>query len=438
MGSVAEDTKNAAAEQVCLLDTLINIQHLNVKKSLKKGSFGANAHDRPELLPCPLNSLNHPYPKETSTETSTEDFNPQSPAIPRTNPANNDLSGQKHQNTMANQQNNDNILMDCVVNDLWNRGGNNDETFDDQNTSGVSTQPWSTAKPLPPTNTATELSKTLDELKTLDDFFPEKIMLANEEQDGSKGEQEDPDDSSQDMLDPVFENQAYVLKGEADDNSLHTIKINQLVKLTVSPSSLVEQNVLIGIYHSHPEFVSNTISGVSKEVVKDRPPPNDTPFIIGCNDDVSYKDVIIENMKMQMKSAVFTLTNVKNIYIKFLLNSTDENNLGERKSGKNSKEWHLLVIPISKHRANIIRNSSKATELTLDECIPHSILRIQVKTEVRKNQKLKKNHRSVEVEWPIFKSKKRQRLEKLYFQKKKKKIAKLTNEELQKKIGQIC
>merc|ERR1712223_627355 len=406
MGSVAEDTKNAAAEQVCLLDTLINIQHINVKKSLKKGSFGANAHDRPELLPCPLNSLNHPYPKETSTETSTEDFNPQPPAIPRTNPANNDLSGQKHQNTMANQQNND-ILMDSFATH-WSEA-----YIALEGTSGVSN-----AQPLPPTNTATELSITLDELKTLDDFFPEEIMLANEEQ----------DDSSQDMLDPVFENQAYVLKGEADDNSLHTIKINQLVKLTVSPSSLVEQNVLIGIYHSHPEFVSNTISGVSKEVVKDRPPPNDTPFIIGYNDDVSYKDVIIENMKMQMKSAVFTLKDVKNIYIKFLLNSTDENNLGERKSGKNSKEWHLLVIPITKHRANIIRNSSKATELTLDECIPHSILRIQVKTEVRKNQKLKKNHRSVEVEWPIFKSKKRQRLENLSFEKKKKKIAKLTDE----------
>merc|ERR1712223_920961 len=423
MGSVAEDTKNAAAEQVCLLDTLINIQHLNVKKSLKKGSFGANAHDRPELLPCPLNSLNHPYPKETSTETSTEDFNPQPPAIPRTNPANNDPSGQKHQNTMANQQNND-ILMDSFATH-WSEA-----YIALEGTSGVSN-----AQPLPPTNTATELSKTVDELKTLDDFFPEKIMLANEEQDGSEGEQEDPGDSSQDMLDPVFENQAYVLKGEADDNSLHTIKINQLVKLTVSPSSLVEQNVLIGIYHSHPEFVSNTISGVSKEVVKDRPPPNDTPFIIGCNDDVSYKDVIIENMKMQMKSAVFTLKDVKNIYIKFLLNSTDKNNFGERKGGK---EWHLLVIPLTKHRAKIIRNSSQATELTLDECIPHSTLRIQVKTEVRRNQKLTKDHRNVEVEWPVFKSKKRQRLEKLYFQKKKKKIAKLTNEELQKKIGQIC
>merc|ERR1712001_569254 len=127
------------------------------------------------------------------------------------------------------------------------------------------------------------------------------------------------------------------------------------------------------------------------------------------------------------------------IYIKFLLNSTDEHGLGERKGGKNSKEWHLIVIPITKHRANIIRNSSQAAELTLDECIPHSTLRIQVKTEVRKNQKLKKNHRSVEVEWPILKSKKRQRLEKLYFQKKKRKIAKLTNEELEEKIGkQFC
>merc|ERR1712242_208127 len=322
---------------------------------------------------------------------------------------------------MANQQNND-ILMDSFATH-WSEA-----YIALEGTSGVSN-----AQPLPPTNTATELSKTLDELKTLDDFFPEKIMLANEEQDGSEGEQEDADDSSQDMLDPVFENQAYVLKGEADDNSLHTIKINQLVKLTVSPSSLVEQDVLIGIYHSHPEYVSKIISGVSKEVVKDQPPPNETPFTIGCNDDVSYKDVIIENMKITMKSAIFTLKNVKDIYIKFLLNSTDEKNLGDLKGGK---EWHLLVIPVSKYRANIIRNSSQTTELTLDECIPHSILRIQVKTEVRKNQKLKKNHRSVEVEWPIFKSKKRQRLEKLYFQKKKKKIAKLTNEELQKKIGQ--
>lgn len=324
---------------------------------------------------------------------------------------------------MANQQNNDELLMDSINNqwnNQWIRNGHSElfEAEDDQHTPGVSS-----AVPLPPTNTETNL------LKFLNGIFDDKIMLDNEEQ-------EDPDDSShQDMLDPFFENQAYVLKGEADTNTLHTIKLNQLVKLTVSPSSLVEQDVLIGIYHSHPEFVSKTISGVSKEVVKDQPPPNNTPFTIGFNDDVSYKDVIIENMKMKMKSAIFTLNNVQNIYIKFLLNSTDEDNLGDLKGGK---EWHLLVIPVSKYRANIIRNSSQTTELTLDECIPHSILRIQVKTEVRKNQKLKKTHRSVEVEWPILKSRKRQRLEKLYLQKKKKKIAQLTNEELEEKIGKLC
>jgi len=328
---------------------------------------------------------------------------------------------------MANQQNNDELLMDSIDN-LWNRTGLRNDLFeaeDDQSTPEVSN-----AEPLPPTNTEADLMKFLNGL------FDDKTMLENEKQEDPE-EQENPDDSShQDMLDPFFENQAYVLKGEADTNTLHTIKINQLVKLTVSPSSLVEQDVLIGIYHSHPEYVSKIISGVSKEVVKDQPPPNETPFTIGCNDDVSYKDVIIENMKITMKSAIFTLKNVKDIYIKFLLNSTDEKNLGDLKGGK---EWHLLVIPVSKYRANIIRNSSQTTELTLDECIPHSILRIQVKTEVRKNQKLKKTHRSVEVEWPVLKSKKRQRLEKLYFQKKKKKIAQLTNEELEEKIGkQFC
>jgi len=343
------------------------------------------------------------------------------------NPANNDPSGQKHQNTMANQQNNDELLMDSIDN-LWNRTGLRNDLFeaeDDQSTPEVSN-----AEPLPPTNTEADLMKFLNGL------FDDKTMLENEKQEDPE-EQEKPDDSShQDMLDPFFENQAYVLKGEADTNTLHTIKINQLVKLTVSPSSLVEQDVLIGIYHSHPEYVSKIISGVSKEVVKDQPPPNETPFTIGRNDDVSYKDVIIENMKITMKSAIFTLKNVKDIYIKFLLNSTDEKNLGDLKGGK---EWHLLVIPVSKYRANIIRNSSQTTELTLDECIPHSILRIQVKTEVRKNQKLKKTHRSVEVEWPVLKSKKRQRLEKLYFQKKKRKIAQLTNEELEEKIGkQFC
>merc|ERR1712018_168466 len=415
-------------------------QRLNVKKDRNKGSFGANAHDRPELflLPCPLISPELSSPKRIFPKTSHP-----IPAIPRRNPVNNDLSGQKHQNTTmaTNQQNNDEILsnkIDTEWKDTWIRNGKNGELYDDQDTSGVSSaEPSgvSSAEPLSQTITQANFNKFLDE-----QLFPEGIMKKYEVQDLSEEqnhpEEEGPDDSIQDMLDPFFENQAYVLKGEADDNSLHTIKINQFVKLTVSPSSLVEQNVLIGIYHSHPEFVSNTIKGVSKEVVKDQPPPNDTPFTIGVNDDVSYKDVTIENMKiMNMKSAIFTLKNVRKIDIKFLLNSTDENNFGDLKGGK---EWHLLVIPISKRRANTIRNSSQATELTSDECIPQSTIRIQVKTEVRKNQKLKKNHMSVEVEWPIFKSKKRQRLEKLYFQKKKKKIAQLTNEELEKKIGKIC
>merc|ERR1711970_457614 len=97
------------------------------------------------------------------------------------------------------------------------------------------------------------------------------------------------EDSPQEMLDPLFEVQNYVLKDQA--YNLHTIKINQLVKLQLSPSVLEDQNLLIGIYHSHPEFVKYTISGVSKDIVKEIPPPNDTPFSIVNNDDVHYKDL---------------------------------------------------------------------------------------------------------------------------------------------------
>ena len=67
-------------------------------------------------------------------------------------------------------------------------------------------------------------------------------------------------------------------------------------------------------------------------------------------------------------------------------------------------------------------------------CIPRSILRIQIKTEVRKNQKLTKIHRRVEVEWPQEENGKRKRLESLYIQAKKRKIADLSDQQLEAKI----
>jgi len=243
-------------------------------------------------------------------------------------------------------------------------------------------------------------------------------------------------ESPQEMLDPHFEVQNYVLKDQESNNALHTIKINQLVKLQVSPSMLEDQNVLISIYHSHPDFVQHTISGVSKDIVKDTPPPNNTPFSIGYNDNIHYRDLSIPFMKMNLKGALVNLKKAKSLFVKFLLNSTDLNNHGHL---KDAKEWHLLIMPISEIKAqDIIQNSSQPTELSQEECIPLSFLRIQVKTEVRKNQKLQKPHRGVELDWPFYQTNKRQRLEREYFQSRKRKIASLTDEELQQKISKTC
>ena len=96
-----------------------------------------------------------------------------------------------------------------------------------------------------------------------------------------------------------------------------------------------------------------------------------------------------------------------------------------------------MVIPVSKTRAETIKTSNEQTSLSEKECIPVSILRIQVKTEARKNQKLQKQNRGVEIEWPLNQSAKRQRLEMEYFQKKRSKLAKMSDEDLKQKVAKM-
>jgi len=250
-------------------------------------------------------------------------------------------------------------------------------------------------------------------------------------QEESPQEESPQEESPQEMLDPHFGVQNYVLKDQEGNNALHTIKINQLVKLQLSTSVLEDQDLLVAIYHSHPEFVDKTISGVSNDLIRETPPPNDTPFSIH-NDNVHYRDLSIPCMKMNLKGALVNLRNAKNLFMKFLLNSTDQNNYGHL---KDAKEWHLMILPCSKTKSqSIIQNSQQATELTQEECIPVSFLRIQVKTEVRKNQKLQKPHRGVELNWPFYQTNKRKRLEREYIQSKMRKIARLTDEELKEEI----
>jgi len=292
------------------------------------------------------------------------------------------------------------------------------EINDTKNSAPVSNKPW-------------DIDALADELE-VDELFDKNIMKENELSDDEMSD--NLTDNPQEMLDPYFEQQTYVIKDQTDNKGLYTIKINQLTSLSVSPRCLEEQNMVIAIYHSHPDFVSNTISGISNEVVGDHPSPNETPFVIANNEKVWYRDLNIPHMNIKLKAAMVTLTKAKSLYIKFLLMSTDKKNQGQL---KDAKEWHLLVIPVSKTRAETIKTSNEATSLSERECIPVSILRIQVKTEVRKNQKLQKQNRGVEIEWPLNQSAKRQRLEMEYFQKKRSKLAKMSDEDLKQKVAKM-
>jgi len=229
------------------------------------------------------------------------------------------------------------------------------------------------------------------------------------------------------MLDPVFEESQYVHRDEAGTNAPHTIKIDQLVKLRLSSNLIENQDILVAVYHSHPSFVQETVSGVTAKHIKEAAPPNDTPFSIQ-HDSVIYKDVNFPFLDTKMKAALLTLKSEQHLFIKFLLMST-----ANQARLKDAKEWHLLIIPLSKTRADEIRSGLQPA-LEVQDCVQRSILRIQIKTEVRKNQKLVKPHRRVEVEWPFMHNLKRKRLESLYIQAKKRKLANFSDEQLEEKI----
>merc|ERR1711874_426799 len=181
--------------------------------------------------------------------------------------------------------------------------------------------------------------------------------------------------------------------------------------------------------HSHPDYVDRTISGVDPSQPQSI---NDTPFQIMNIKDVHYKDLMIPFMKIVMKGALVTLERgTTQIPFKFLLTSTDPSNHGDVKNGK---EWHLLVIPISKSRAENIQRSTQTTKLSQADCIPASKLRIQVCKEARGNKKLMKQHRNIEVEWPLQQSLKRKRLEREYFQIITRKISKISDQQLEQEI----
>merc|ERR1712179_139883 len=292
------------------------------------------------------------------------------------------------------------------------------------------------------TQTSNETQTSKETLTPEDTLISEETLINEEnlipeetptnEETPTSAEENNDEESTQEMLDPHFESQLHVTKDQ--ESALHTIKINQLVQLTILPKVNVEQIVFIGIYHSHPEYVNKIISGVDS---KQPPTSNDTPFSISDvnGNNVIYKNFIIHFMKIKMKGALVKLPKgINKIPLKFHLTSTNPNNYGDVKEGK---EWHLLVIPISKNRAEEISNSIQEIEITREETIPSSRLRIQVAKETRKDKVLKKGHRSIEVPWPIHQTAERKLLELQYIQAIKRKMLSKTDEELKQKVAKL-
>merc|ERR1712223_1798054 len=262
------------------------------------------------------------------------------------------------------------IYVDISVDKSYLTEIGNDPTFDYPQQELITAE-----ESLIPKDTCTpEETLTSEDTKTSKENLTTKDTLTSEEtptteETPASAEENNDEESTQEMLDPHFESQLHVTKDQ--DSSLNTIKINQLVQLTFLPNFNEEQHVFIGIYHSHPEYVDKIISGVDS---KQPPTSNDTPFSIPDvnGNKVIFKNFIIKFMKIKMKGALVKLPKgINKIPLKFHLTSTNPNNFGDVKEGK---EWHLLVIPISKNRAEEISNSIQEIEITREETIPSSRL----------------------------------------------------------------
>jgi len=267
-------------------------------------------------------------------------------------------------------------------------------------------------------------------------FDDEQLMKENEKDFACTSSQfmsdntssETPEEPLQKMVDARFEKQNYIVQDQDDMTIFYTIKVGMVVQLSILPK-FEDSGILIGIYHSHPKYVDKIISGVDSS---QKPTTNDTPFTIFNMDDVHYMDVKIPFMKITMKAAVVKIkSGVSRIPIKFHLTSTNLNNYGQSKNGK---EWHLFVMPLSEARA---QNLEQNSELSQRECIPSSKLRIQISKETRVNKKLKKQHRTQEVQWPFSKTMKRKRLELEYLEITQRKLQHISDEQLEIALARL-
>jgi len=210
-------------------------------------------------------------------------------------------------------------------------------------------------------------------------------------------------------LDPTYIPSQYVFHHEGT-KPFTEIKVNKTVQLQLKSEPLDHQWVFIGIFHSHPDYAKFPIINPQDDVK--------TPFNIRMPKSRSliYSEVKIQEHEIPMHGAFVLLQNENEINLDFNVNSTDKSNCGGKKDGK---EWFQILVPLTSERVEDLVN--KSAVLTLEDLVHHSIVRVQIREEIRRTQ-LAKPRSAVEVTFALPPSIKKQRWEAQIIQAKLKKI----------------
>ena len=213
------------------------------------------------------------------------------------------------------------------------------------------------------------------------------------------------------LLDPKFVPSQYVFE-HMGIKPFTEIKVNKTVQLKLTPEPMAHQWVFVGLFHSHPDYAQYPIVNHQKDVTL-------TPFNIHMpksNGQVMLSEVRIADHNIQMHGAFVLLQNENEINMDFNVNSTDKLNHGGRKEGK---EWFQILIPLTSERVEELINESLV--LTIEDLLHHSIIRVQVREEIRRSQ-LAKPRSSIEISFALTPCIKKRRLEDQIIQAKLKKM----------------
>merc|ERR1711860_430535 len=214
------------------------------------------------------------------------------------------------------------------------------------------------------------------------------------------------------LLDPNFVPSQYVFEHNAI-KPFTEIKVNKTVQLKLTSEPMAHQWVFVGLFHSHPDYAEFPIVNHQAADANLK-----TPFNVHMpkSDWLVYSEVRIGDHNIPIHGAFVLLQNENEINMDFNVNSTDKLNHGGKKEGK---EWFQVFIPLTSERVEELLMETAI--LTVDDLLHHSIIRVQVREEIRRSQ-LAKPRSSIEINFALTPCIKKRRLENQIMQAKLKKM----------------